>query len=232
MAAIMLPEAHQKVGKKGHQTVLRAFRFLGAAIALGGLVLQFWLMAKYPSSRGIGQTIIRFLSFFTIQTNILIAAYLLLPALAPMSRISQLLSRPSQRTAVMSYSALVAIIYFLVLRNVGHDYGLERLADWILHYVTPGMFLFDWVAWVPKGRVPWSVVARYLIYPALYAAWTLLYGAITGWYPYPFVNATKLGYAQLAGNLVALACVVVSIPVVFLVIDRLLAVLHGRGPRP
>jgi hypothetical protein len=175
-----------------------------------------------------GHTIIHFLSFFTVQTNILIATCLLLPALTPMSRVSQLLSRPSQRTAVMSYSALVAIIYFLVLRNIGHDYGLERLADWILHYVTPTVFLIDWVAGVPKGRIPWSAVARYLIYPALYAAWMLIYGAITGWYPYPFVNAARLGYAQLLGNLVALACVVISIPVMFLGIDRLLAALHER----
>jgi hypothetical protein len=128
----------------------------------------------------------------------------------------------------MSYSALVAIIYFTVLRNIGHDYGLERLADWILHYVTPTMFFIDWVAWVPKGRVPWSAAARYLIYPALYAAWTLLYGAVTGWYPYPFVNAARLGYAQLVGNLLALTCAVVSIPVMLLAIDRLLAALQRR----
>jgi hypothetical protein len=188
-------------------------------------------MTKYPGSRGIGNTVIHFLSFFTIQTNILIAACLLLPALMPMSRTSQLVSRPSLRVAVMSYSALVAIIYFLVLRNIGHDYGLERLADWILHYVTPTIFLIDWVAWVPKGRIPWSAVAGYLIYPALYGAWMVLYGAITGWYPYPFVNATKLGYAHLVGNLMALACVVVLIPVTFLIIDRLLAAIHGRKQR-
>ena len=79
-----------------------------------------------------------------------------------------------------------------------------------------------------QGALATRALARYLIYPALYAAWTLLYGAITGWYPYPFVNAARLGYAHLAGNLVALACVVVSIPVMFLGIDRLLAALHGR----
>jgi hypothetical protein len=32
--------------------------------------------------------------------------------------------------------------------------------------------------------------------------------------------------------MVALACVVVAIPVMFLVIDRLLAALHGRAHRP
>jgi len=211
--------------------VLRAFRFLAATIALCGLVLQFWLMTNYSSSRGIGNTVIHFLSFFTIQTNILMSVCMLLPALTPTSRVSQLLSRASLRTAVMSYSALVAIIYFAVLRNIGHDYGLERLADWVLHYVTPTMFFIDWVAWVPRGRIPWSAAAHYLIYPALYAAWTLLYGAVTGWYPYPFVNAARLGYAQLVGNLLALTCAVVAIPVMLLAIDRLLAALQRREHR-
>jgi hypothetical protein len=208
--------------------VRRAFRLVGATIALCGLILQFWLMTKYPSSRGIGNTVMHFLSFFTIQTNILIVACLLLPALMPTSRASQLLSTPSLRIAVMSYSALVASIYFVVLRNIGHDYGLERLADRILHYVTPAMFFIDWLAWVPKGRVPWSSVARYLIYPALYAVWMLLYGAVTGWYPYPFVNAARLGVAQLVGNLVALTCTVILMPVIFLALDRVLAKLD-RG---
>ena len=33
--------------------MVRAFRFLAGIIALSALVLQFWLMTKYPSSPGI-----------------------------------------------------------------------------------------------------------------------------------------------------------------------------------
>jgi hypothetical protein len=117
--------------------VARAYRLLTGIIALGGLALQFWLMTMYPESRSITQTAIHFWSFFTIQTNMLIAGCMLLPALMPSSLVSQLLCKPSLRTAVMSYSALVGIIYFVLLRNIGDDDGLERRADQILHYVTP-----------------------------------------------------------------------------------------------
>jgi hypothetical protein len=206
----------------------RAFRLLAAAFALCALVLQFWLMTKYPGSQSIAVTAVRFLSFFTIQTNILILVCMLAPALAPRSRVSELLSRPTVRTAVMSYSALVAIIYLVLLRNIGHDQGLERLADQVLHYVTPAMFFIDWLVWVPKGRARWSIIGHYLIYPALYCAWTFLYGAVTGWYPYPFVHVRRLNYAHIAGNLAGLACLIIAITMILLLLDRALAALRGQ----
>jgi hypothetical protein len=208
--------------------MVRLFRFATGLIALGGLALQFWLMTKYPGARNVTATVIRYLSFFTMQANILIVLFTLVPAVVPRSRISQWLSGPSMRTAVASYSAVVAIIYFALLRNIGHDYGLERFADRVLHYITPSMFLIDWLAWVPKGQLRWSDVGTFLIYPALYCVWTLLYGAVTGWYPYPFINAGRHDYAQVFGNFVGVACVMVAITLVFLVLDRVLAALQSQ----
>jgi hypothetical protein len=210
------------------ELMARTFRFIAGIIALCGLVLQFWLMTKYPGSRSMAVTVIRFLSFFTIQTNILIVVCMLLPAFTPSSRVSEFVSRSSFRTAVMSYSAVVAIIYFVLLRNIGHDQGLERFADQVLHYVTPTMFFLDWLVWVPKGRVRWSAIGSYLIYPALYCAWTFLYGVMSGWYPYPFFNARRLDYAHIAGNFVGLTSLIVAIPLVLLLLDRALAALRGQ----
>jgi hypothetical protein len=206
--------------------VARAYRLLAGIVALGGLSLQFWLMTQYPDSPGITQTTARFLSFFTIQTNILIAVCMLLPALMPGSRISQLASKPSLRTALMGYSALVGIVYFALLRNIGHDDGLERRADQILHYVTPTMFLIDWLVWVPRGRAPFSTVPAYLLYPGVYCAWVFLYGAFTGWYPYPFVDAARLGSGQLVANILGVTVLTLTIPYSLLVLDRLLASLQ------
>lgn len=201
--------------------MIRVFRLFTATTALGALTLQFWLMTKYPGAPSIGVTIAHFLSFFTIQTNVLIVLLMLLPALAPSSRVSHLLSRPSVRTAVASYSAVTAIIYLLLLRNIGQDYGLERLADWILHYVTPTMAIIDWLVCVPKGQLRWRHCVRILIYPALYCASTFLYSAATGWYPYPFFNA-RLGHGQLVRNSVAVVGLVVALPLLFLILDRAL----------
>ena len=204
----------------------RAYRLLTGIIALGGLALQFFLMTMYPESRSLTQTAIRFLSFFTIQTNMLIAVCMLLPALMPRSLVSRLLCRPLLRTAVLSYGALVGIIYFVLLRNIGDDDGLERRADQILHYVTPAMFLIDWLVWVPRGRVPFGVVPTYLLYPGLYCVWMLLYGAVTGWYPYPFANAARLGSGELVRNIVGVTAAAVAIPYALLVLDRILASLQ------
>ena len=206
----------------------RAFRLLAGTTALAGLALQFWLMMHYPSSKTIAVAIAHFLNFFTIQTNILLAICMLLPALLPGTRPSHVVSKPAVRTAVLSYSALTALVYFALLRNIGDDDGLERRADQILHYVTPAMFLIDWLAWVPKGQVPFRAVPRFLIYPGVYVAWTFLYGALTGWYPYPFVNAGKLGNNQLVTNFVGVALVAILIPYVLVALDRMLAALHRQ----
>jgi hypothetical protein len=206
--------------------MVRAFRLFAGTLALAALALQFWLMTKYPGVRSVAVTVLRFFSFFTMQINVLIVVCTLVPALAPMSRASEFLSRPQVRTAVASYSAVVAIIYFVLLRNLGHDYGLERLADRLLHYVTPALFLIDWLVWVRKGQVRLSDLGTYLIYPTLYCAWTFLYGAITRWYPYPFFNAARHGYAQAIADFVGVACVVIAITLLFLVVDRVLAALQ------
>ena len=206
----------------------RAYRLLAGCIAVAGLALQFWLMAHYPSSKGLLTTATQFFSFFTIQTNGLIAASMLLPAIMPGTRLSQLLSSASIRTAVLAYALLTALVYFALLRNIGHDDGLERRADQILHYVTPALFFFDWLAFVAKGQVPFRAVPRFLIYPALYVGWIFFYGGLTGWYAYPFVNAKRLDLWHLATNFIGLVFVALAIPYALVALDRLLTIVRRR----
>jgi hypothetical protein len=200
----------------------RAFRLLAGCISVAGLALQFWLMAHYPSSKSLLTTATHFFSFFTIQTNVLIAASMLLPAIMPGTRLSQLLSNASIRTAVLAYALLTALVYFALLRNIGHDDGLERRADQILHYVAPALFFFDWLAFVPKGQVRFRAVPRFLIYPVLYVGWTIFYGGLTGWYPYPFANSKGLDLWHLATNFMGLVFVALVIPYALVALDRLL----------
>jgi hypothetical protein len=65
-------------GELGDGIVSRAYRLLAGCIPVVGLALQFWLMVDYPSSKGLLTTATRFFSFFTIQTNLFIAACMLL----------------------------------------------------------------------------------------------------------------------------------------------------------
>ena len=47
----------------------------------------------------------------------------------------------------------------------------------------------------PAEAVGWS-----LLFPVLWMAYTLVRGAVWGWYPYPFVDAASHGYLRVAAN--------------------------------
>ena len=63
------------------------------------------------------------------------------------------------------------------------------------------------------------VVVLALLFPIAWTAWTMAFGAVDGWYPYPFLNpAQPGGYGAVAVYVVAIAgfiglmaCVVIAL---------------------
>ena len=43
-----------------------------------------------------------------------------------------------------------------------------------------------------------------MIYPLIYVIYTAIRGEITGYYPYPFIDVTQLGYSRVLINSVGL----------------------------
>ena len=205
------------------------FRVVAAIVGLFALALQFLLMVNDPSGPELSATIINFFSYFTILTNALVAVSMLAPSIAPASRAGQLLNRPSVRTMNAGYSAVVALVYFFFLRNVGGDEDWELLADRLLHYVVPAMVMIDWLVFVSKGQVPWTIVGTSLVIPILYGVWTLVHGALTGWYPYSFFDVTRIGYAKTLVNFGGFLCMFVAMALALFLLDRLVARLVQQG---
>ena len=89
-----------------------------------------------------------------------------------------------------------------------------------MHYVTPVLFMIDWIAFVPKGRVPWTMIGTSLIPPLAYGIWTVVHGAVANWYPYPFVDMRSLGYEQGLVNMAGFLIVFVAVALNSVMIDR------------
>lgn len=113
--------------------------------------MQFWLGVDLPHGRSLIGSIFTFVSYLTIQANTFAALAMLLPVVAPGAALGRFLSRPSVRTAIAGYMVIVGATYFLFLRHLGTDQGLERRADELPHYATPILFLIGWLAFVPKA---------------------------------------------------------------------------------
>jgi hypothetical protein len=196
---------------------------MGLTAALGwiGLILQFPLTIE--NSRVQGMTlaggIIAYLSFFTILTNLLIAIALT-ASLRPKSRVGRFFTRPGVTSALAAYIATVGIVYSLLLRDLWNPEGLQKTADILLHDVVPLMFVGSWLFLFRKARLPWKGVLLWLAYPLAYLCFALVRGALTGRYPYPFIDAGKLGYAATLGNAAALLVAFAILCLVIVAIGR------------
>jgi len=176
----------------------RLYRALFAGIGCFAIILQYALMMGDNAAKGMGELTLNFFSYFTIQTNIMVAIALAVPAFAPHSKAGQWLVRPDIRTAITLYIAVVGLVYHFLLAATWAPQGWSLLANNLLHYVMPAAFVLDWLMFSPKGRLRASDPFRWLVVVGVYGVWTLLHGAISHWWPYWFVDVDTLGYGKAA----------------------------------
>ena len=173
----------------------RGFAGLIAIVGWLAIGLEFYLTLARPRVEGVAPTdrIIRFFSYFTILTNLLVAIATTAIAFFPQSRFGKFFSRPTVETAIAVYITIVGVVYSLLLRE--SLTGLWAVANHAVHDVIPIAFVIFWFLCTPKAGLKWADAAKWLVYPILYFAYSLIHGAYTNWYPYNFADMKALGYA-------------------------------------
>ena len=165
---------------------------------------------------------IDFLSYFTILSNGLVAATFTVAAVAPTSGAGRFLLRPTTAMATAVYISVTGITFYLLLSSLYHLQGWTEQFDHLLHYVMPPAFVLFWLLFIPKGALHLRTVPWMMLPPLLYGAWTLVHGAITGWYPYPFIDVGKLGYPLVFLHIVEFVFGFGFAGVVYVFLDRLI----------
>jgi hypothetical protein len=192
----------------------KLFLWLIFIMAWFAVITQFVLMiANRTASEG--ETIIRFFSFFTIESNGLIAVALTFLLLTPGSPRSNFFTRASTMAAMTLYILVVGITYNAILRSIWNPQGLQRIVDELLHLVIPLLFFIYWFIFQSKKPLHWKNIFPWLLFPLLYCIYTLIRGQLSGYYPYPFMDLTQLGMDRVLVNMGAML-------VLFLVISILL----------
>jgi hypothetical protein len=163
------------------------------------VILQLYLAIQNRVG-SISESVIRFFSYFTILSNTLVAICFTCLLLAPNTTMGKFFSKPSTLAAVTAYIFLVGIGYQLLLRHTWHPEGLQKLVDELLHSVIPVLVLIYWFAFAPKDNLKWKHAFIWLIFPAIYLIYMLIRGAMSDFYPYPFVRVNELGYGRVVLN--------------------------------
>ncbi|HEX9510242.1 MAG TPA: Pr6Pr family membrane protein [Puia sp.] len=188
--------------------IMQAYAALLAITGWVAVILQFYLILLNRTA-SVAETVVRFFSFFTILTNILVAVCCTVLWLRPGAGRSggtgsggwlYFFAKPATLTAITVYITIVGLVYNIVLRILWEPQGLQLWVDELLHTVIPFLFIIFWMVFVLKGGLRWKDVPSWLIYPIVYTLFIMVRGALSGFYPYPFIDLNKIATHEVFIN--------------------------------
>lgn len=198
---------------------MRTYAAVGAIIGWLAVIAQFYLIIVHRTAT-LPETVVRFFSYFTILTNILVALSFTALLLRPGSQWRAFFSRPDVQTALAVYIAIVGLVYNLVLRATWNPEGLQRIVDELLHSAVPLLYVLFWFIYVSRHALEWKQVPYWLIYPFIYFVYVLSRGALSGFYPYPFINVKEHGYGPVLLNSLYIMCAFLLFSLLFVFIGK------------
>ena len=166
---------------------------------------------------GVGTRLLRLFSYFTIQSNLLVLAVSVTLAVDP--------GRDGRLWRILRLDALLGIgitglVYWTLLAPLVDLRGAALAAGLGFHLVSPVATVAAWLLFGPRPRITWTTVAGAYVWPVAWTGCTFIRGALTGWYPYPFLDAATAGYPAAltaVGGVLVLGFVLV---LALLVLDR------------
>jgi hypothetical protein len=94
------------------------------------------------------------------------------------------------RVSVLAYAVIACLVYNALLRDLPSTPGYvwPVWPNEVLHVWAPILLVLDWI--FAPGRHVLRLRAAFwaLLYPILWLAFTMIRGALTGWWPYPFLD--------------------------------------------
>jgi hypothetical protein len=144
-----------------------------------------------------------FFSYFTVETNIVVAVVLLLSAAATV--LGKNAKLDALRSAVAAYILIVGVGFSVLLAGLENaEFTAVPWDNIVLHYIMPVAVLIDLIIDRPTRGQPFKQALIWLLFPVAYIAYSLIRGANVGWYPYPFLNPNLKGYGTVGIAIVGL----------------------------
>ena len=204
----------------------RAWHALIAGLAAVALVGQAVLTLDRDRS------FVNFLSYFTIESNILVLVTCLLIVQRP--------DRGGVAFGILRLGSLTAItvtglVYATILAGNGDFSGAEWWYDKIFHYIVPVMTVIGFVALRPRPRLDRSAM-WFLAFPLVWIAYTLIRAEVaepvfaltpttTAHVPYGFLDVADHGVGAVTVICLVLTAVFIAIGAGYIRLSR-------RSPAP
>ncbi len=184
-----------------------------AVLSWTTLVVQFILLIQNRLTSVI-EAMLRYFTFFTILTNILVAIVFTVVAFQWKNK-GSFFTKPNTQTATAVYIFVVGFVYNVILRFLWQPQGLQRIVDESLHLIIPIIYIVYWYFNVRTSGIIYKSIWNWLIYPMVYLVVVMIRGYFSDYYPYPFINVVELGYEKALINSAGLTIFFGLISIIF-----------------
>ncbi len=204
------------------RSIVSLYRAVFGILVLAAVVTQLVSLVGKPTFNPVS-----YFSYFTIDSN-LVAATLFLAGSAA-TRLSSNDRWQLLRGAAVLYMAVTGIVFTLLLSGTDVDTAIPWV-NTVLHELMPLVVVADWLVEPPHRLLRVREGMVWLSFPLVWIGYTLIRGALTGRYPYPFLDPVNGGYASVAAYCVAIAVFMALLSVVVVWLGN--SVGRGRRPEP
>jgi hypothetical protein len=174
--------------------------WFGATALLVAIGIAIQIPVSYNSTGGVFEgtaSAFNVLSYFTIQSNLIVGVTCLLLAL-----------RLDWSSTVFKVFRLIGVVGITITGIVFHVAlsGLLDLDTWaqaanqIEHTAVPIVTVIGWLLFGPRRLTSPGIVRWSLLFPLLYIAFSAIRGPLVDFYPYPFADVEALGYVRVTIN--------------------------------
>jgi hypothetical protein len=225
------------------------FRIVVAGAAVAAVVAQLVrstsiaLNATEPYAASVPTVLWNFVSFFTIDSNILAAVTMAIGAVLFWTRGRKDASAVEPRwfavllACATTYMVITGIVYNTLLRGYALQPGAVVIwSNELLHVWVPVAMALDLLVGPRRRGLPWRDVWFVVIFPIVWVIYTMIRAPfITSpsngepfWYPYPFLNPNNAllvppGWAGVAVYIVGIAVAIIAAGFLVIWIGRLRA---------
>lgn len=133
------------------------------------------------------------LPFYTFHTNVFVGAWYILAGLLPGKNQPALWLKDSVKGSITTYITITGLVYNAVLIPVEREMvGYIPFVSIVTHIFVPLLMIADYLLTPTVEKPKWKNLPGWLSYPLAYAAITLIHGAISNFYPYPFIDPNQV----------------------------------------
>lgn len=194
-------------------TPSRILAALTSVLAIGSLVAQ--VAGNMLPGEAFFPVVGWMFQFFTIWGNF--AAGLVFCWIAVRGSVE-----PRVPFALAAALVIIAAVYHLLLASMHHPEGIDWWTNTAHHTAVPAAGVMWWLLFSRDGMAGWRSLPIVMLVPVIYGAFALVNGAVTGFYPYFFLDQASLGLGMVLVNMVGLAILFMVVAALLLLLRKLI----------